>query len=136
MTHMDYATIMPWSTHQILAERDKLHGPWLGEFVRHLSTKLPAGFRTAPRIHLASPFEVHIESYPLDSRVDPMPNKGRPATLARLAPTLTVDADYCLSRMNIKYESTMPNEAERLSRRSKSWAQRIRMCRVRPNGRC
>jgi hypothetical protein len=70
---------------------DELHGQWPGEMVRHLATILPAGFRAAPRVHLGGAFEVDIGSYELDARAPRA--TGDTATLAYLAPTLTVEAD-------------------------------------------
>jgi hypothetical protein len=72
---------------------DELHGQWPGEMVRHLQSILPAGFRAAPRVHLGSAFEVDIGSYELDSRDSEGADAGGAATLAVLAPTLTVEAD-------------------------------------------
>ncbi len=73
---------------------DEIHGQWPGEIVRDLTTILPAGFRAAPRVHLGSPFEVDVSTYDLDSRnPDIATTDGGIATLAALAPTLTVEAD-------------------------------------------
>ncbi len=75
---------------------DEVHGQWPGEIVRHLTTILPTGFRSAPRVHLGSPFEVDVSTYDLDSR-DPDTNlassAGGTATLTALSPTLTVEAE-------------------------------------------
>ena len=74
---------------------DEVHGQWPGELVRHLATMLPAGFRAAPRVHLGSGFEVDVGSYELDDGGPAAASGGASgtATLAALAPTLTVEAD-------------------------------------------
>src|SRR5688572_27203789 len=72
---------------------DELHGGWPMEMVRDLVTILPPGFRAAPRVHLGSAFEVDIGSYELDGGDSKAPADGGTATLAALAPTLTVEAD-------------------------------------------
>ena len=64
---------------------DEVHGGWPMEIVRHLTTILPAGFRSAPKVHLGSPFEVDVSAYDLDSR--------DPDAKTALSPTLTVEAD-------------------------------------------
>jgi Protein of unknown function (DUF4058) len=75
---------------------DEVHGGWPMEIVRHLTTILPAGFRSAPKVHLGSAFEVDVTTYDLESR-DPDANAdsgdGGTATLTALSPTLTVEAD-------------------------------------------
>ena len=75
---------------------DEVHGGWPMEIVRHLTTILPAGFRSAPKVHLGSPFEVDVSTYDLDSR-DPDSSAdsgtGGISTLTALSPTLTVEAD-------------------------------------------
>lgn len=73
---------------------DEVHGQWPGEIVRQLTTILPAGYRAAPKVHLGSAFEVDIGTYERDDR-DPgvSAGDGGTATLAALAPTLTVEAD-------------------------------------------
>jgi hypothetical protein len=72
---------------------DELHGQWPGEMVRHLTTILPAGFRASPRVHLGSAFEVDIGSYELDARDSKSTAAGGSATVAPLAPSLTVEVD-------------------------------------------
>src|ERR1700735_4030147 len=75
---------------------DEVHGQWPGEIVRHLTTILPTGFRSAPKVRLGSPFEVDVSTYDLDSR-DPeakaTSDDGGTATLTALSPTLTVEVD-------------------------------------------
>ncbi len=75
---------------------DEVHGGWPMEIVRHLTTILPAGYRSAPNVHLGSPFEVDVSTYDLDSR-DPDANAdsgvGGTGTLTALSPTHTVEAD-------------------------------------------
>ena len=72
---------------------DELHGGWPMEMVRHLVAILPPGFRAAPRVHLGSAFEVDIGSYELNTDDSNASGDGGTATLAALAPTLTVEAD-------------------------------------------
>lgn len=73
---------------------DEVHGGWPMEIVRNLTTILPAGFRASPRVHLGAPFEVDIGSFELDEGDSNEPTTpGGTATLAALAPTLTVEAD-------------------------------------------
>jgi hypothetical protein len=75
---------------------DSVHGLWPGEIVRQMFDLLPAGFQAEPRIHLGSPFEVDISTYENDSRDRAMVSDGSDgnvATLAVLAPTLTVEAE-------------------------------------------
>src|SRR5271156_2115783 len=75
---------------------DEVHGGWPMEIVRHLTTILPAGYRSAPKVHLGSAFEADVCTYDLNSR---NPNKdadsadGGTATITTLSPTLTVEAD-------------------------------------------
>ena len=74
---------------------NEIHGQWPGELVRHLLTILPAGYRAAPSVYLGS-FEVDIGTYDhgagnAESVADA--SRGGTATLAALAPTLTVEAD-------------------------------------------
>ena len=75
---------------------DELHGGWPMEIVRHLTTILPPGFRSGPKVHLGAPFEVDVGSFDLDTR-DPDATidsgGGGTATLTALSPTLTVEAD-------------------------------------------
>jgi hypothetical protein len=54
------------------------------EIVRHLTTILPAGFRSAPKVHLGSPFEVAVSTYDLDSR-NPDTNAGALLVSRRVA---------------------------------------------------
>jgi hypothetical protein len=74
---------------------DEVHGGWPMEICRDLTTILPAGFRSAPKVHLGSPFEVDVSTYDLDSRDPdaPVPTGGGTATLTTLAPTFTVETD-------------------------------------------
>ena len=72
---------------------DEVHGQWPGEIVRDLTTLLPAGFRAAPRVHLGSGFEVDVGNYELDHGPSAAAGDGGTATLAALAPTLTVETD-------------------------------------------
>jgi hypothetical protein len=73
---------------------DEVHGGWPMEIVRDLTTILPAGFRSAPKVHLGSPFEVDVSTYDLDSRnPDDSTSQGGVATLTALAPTVTVVAE-------------------------------------------
>lgn len=75
---------------------DEVHGGWPMEIVRDLTKILPAGFRSAPKVHLGSPFEVDVCTYDLDTR-DPDASidigVGGTATQAILAPSYTVEAD-------------------------------------------
>src|SRR3954468_21880063 len=70
---------------------DEVHGQWPGEIVRDLRNILPAGFRAAPNVHLGSGVEVDVTTY--ESATAPDTDQGGTATLAALAPTLTVEAD-------------------------------------------
>jgi hypothetical protein len=70
---------------------DEVHGQWPGEIVRDLRNILPAGFRAAPNVHLGSGFEIDVTTY--ESATAPDADEGGTATLATLAPTLTVEAD-------------------------------------------
>jgi hypothetical protein len=73
---------------------DEVHGGWPMEIVRQLTTILPPGFRSAPKVHLGSPFEVDVSTYDLDSRdPDAANTDDGTAALTALAPTLTVEAD-------------------------------------------
>jgi hypothetical protein len=75
---------------------DEVHGQWPGEIVRDLTTILPAGYRAAARVHLGSPFEVDVRTYDQGSHVPGPPASvcdSSSATLATLAPTITVEAD-------------------------------------------
>ncbi len=75
---------------------DEVHGGWPMEIVRHLTTILPSGFRSAPKVHLGSPFEVDVSTYDLDSRnpdTKATSGDGGTATLTNLSPTLTVEAN-------------------------------------------
>ena len=47
---------------------DEVHGQWPGEIVRDLTKILPAGYRSAPKVHLGSPFEVDVCTNDLDTR--------------------------------------------------------------------
>jgi hypothetical protein len=75
---------------------DEVHGGWPMEIVRQLSTILPTGFRSAPKVYLGSPFEVAVSPYIVHSP-DPDTNAdsgdGGTATVTELSPTLTVEAD-------------------------------------------
>jgi hypothetical protein len=61
---------------------DEVHGQWPGEIVRGLRNILPAGVRAAPNVRLGD-----------ESATAPDTDEGGTATLATLAPTLTVEAD-------------------------------------------
>jgi hypothetical protein len=72
---------------------DELHGGWPMEIVRSLNPILPPGFRSAPQVHLGSPFEVDVSTYDLDSRELAGTDAGGVATQVALAPTYTVEAE-------------------------------------------
>ncbi|MBY0232346.1 MAG: hypothetical protein K2W96_23965 [Gemmataceae bacterium] len=70
---------------------DEVHGQWPGEIVRDLRTVLPPGFRAGPNIHLGAGFEIDVSAH--GSVVALELPEGGTATLAALAPTLTIEAD-------------------------------------------
>jgi hypothetical protein len=70
---------------------DELHGGWPGEIVRDMTTILPAGVRSGPKVHLGWPFEFDITPSILDSPV--ADSGGGTATMTAISPTLTVEAD-------------------------------------------
>ena len=77
---------------------DELHGMWPGEIVRHLFTRLPAGYVAAPGIHLVSPFEIDVSTYeedePLSSSATTEGNGGvAVATGIQPPPTLTIETE-------------------------------------------
>lgn len=73
---------------------DAVHGQWPGEIVRTLFDILPAGFVAEPKIHHGSPFEVDVSMVEDDVRPSPVDEgDGGTATLAAVAPPLTVPAD-------------------------------------------
>jgi hypothetical protein len=72
---------------------DEVHGGWPMEIVRSLNPILPSGFRSAPQVHLGSPFEVDVSTYDLDTREPDAPGAGGVATEVTLAPTYTVEAE-------------------------------------------
>jgi hypothetical protein len=72
---------------------DEVHGGWPMEIVRSLSPILPTGFRSAPQVHLGSPFEVDVSTYDLDGREVGEPDAGGVATQVALAPNYTVEAE-------------------------------------------
>src|SRR5262245_28375075 len=52
---------------------DELHGMWPAAIVRHLFTRLPAGYVAAPGIHLVSPFEIDVSTYEEDEPLTSSP---------------------------------------------------------------
>lgn len=75
---------------------DAVHGQWPAELVRTLFDLLPSGFVAEPKVHHPAPFEVDVSMTEDDSREPAFRSNfgnGATATLATLAPTLTVQTD-------------------------------------------
>ncbi len=98
---------------------DEVHGGWPMEIVRHLVTILPAGYRSAPKVHLGSPFEVDVATYDFDSRASGAEAEGGGGTatltakVATASPTLTVeveltdDDEYEVRVYDTEYDRTL-----------------------------
>jgi hypothetical protein len=75
---------------------DALHAMWPAEIVRQLFPILPEGYVAAPGVHLGTFFEIDVSVYDTDEERTESASTGNGgvATLAPLAPTLTLETDW------------------------------------------
>lgn len=75
---------------------DALHAMWPAEIVRQLFPILPEGYVAAPGVHLGTFFEIDVSVYDTDEERTESAStvNGGVATLAPLAPTLTLETDW------------------------------------------
>jgi len=112
---------------------DAVHGGWPMEIVRDLFAILPPGYQAEPAIHLDSPLEVDIATYENDVREGENRDEGGVATLAALAPTLTVEADlsnqdqYEILIYNVEFERELVAAIEIVSPSNKDRPRKRRL---------